>query len=159
MLTRAFSACSRVASLVDEHLIGNAVGLGLVFNKVYLQLFLEEIRHCLADEAVGDGFFRLVFVGCARGEAVRHKDQAVGNIREGDLALIFLILVGFFNVSVDRVNERGLGRGVRRAAVLEPRGVVVILNVCPVGKQNAADMRTLYSGLSSRSLPFLSVSM
>ena len=38
MFRRAFSACL-AAALVDEHLIGNAVGLGLVFNKVDLQLF------------------------------------------------------------------------------------------------------------------------
>ena len=136
------------AALVDEHLIGDPVGLRLVLYKINLQLFLEEIRHRLADEAVGDGFFRLVFVGRARGEAVRHKDQAVGNVRECDLALIFLILVRFFDVSVDRVDERGLGRGVRRAAVLEPRGVVVILDgVRPVGEAERRRHAYLVFGL------------
>ena len=62
------------------------------------------------------------------------EKQFVTRIRQSatswkrDFAFVFAVLVGLFKIGVDRVNERGLDRLVRRAAVLEPRGVVVILN-------------------------------
>ncbi len=49
------------APLVDQDLVGGAVGLGLVFDEVDLQLAPEKVRHRLLDELVGDGLFRLVF--------------------------------------------------------------------------------------------------
>ena len=75
-----------------------------------------------------------------------------------------VILLSFFwyfpgpQVLVHGGDEGGLCRLLRGAAVLQPGGVVVVLDdVDLVGKQKATLSFTLYSGLSARSRPFFSV--
>ena len=116
------------AALVDEHLLGDAVGLRLVLDEIDLKLLLEEIRHRALDEAVVDRLLGLVFVGGLRGKTVRHQNEAVLHVLELDGALVLLILADLLDVGVDGVDE-GAARGlVRRAAVLQPGGVVVVLD-------------------------------
>ena len=88
----------------------------------------EKLRHGLLHEFIRDGLFRLVLIGCLRGEAVRHQNQAVLHVLERDLGLGLRILVLRFEIGVDRVDE-GVADGLfRRAAVFEPRGIVVIFD-------------------------------
>ena len=73
------------AALVDQHLLGHTGRLLGMLNEIDLQPLLEKLRHGLLNKAVGDGLFRLVFVGSARGEAVCHQHQTVRHILNEDL--------------------------------------------------------------------------
>ena len=116
------------AALVDEHLLENAVSLGLVLDKINLQLFLEKGGHGLLNEFVGDGLLRLVLIGGNGGKAVGNQNQAVLNVLKGDFTLVFLILSLLLDVCVDG-GGKGAACGLfRRAAMLQPGGVVVILD-------------------------------
>ena len=89
------------AALVHEDLLGDAVGLGLVFQEVDLQLLLEELGHGLLDEAVVDGLLRLVLIRGLGREAVRHQHEAVLDILEADRGLVLLVAVRGAQQGVD----------------------------------------------------------
>ena len=116
------------AALVQQHLLADLLCVKGVFNEVDLQVAAEELRHGLLDEFVGDGLLGLVLVAGLGGEVVADQHQAVLDIRPGDLALALLVLPLVPQVLVDGGDKGGLGRLLRRAAVLQPGGVVVVLD-------------------------------
>ena len=123
------------AALVEQDLLADLLGVKGIFDKVDLQVAAEEFRHGLLDKLVGDGLFGLVFVAGLGGKVVAHQDQAVLHVGPGDLALAFLVLALVPKVFVDGGDKGGLGGLFRAAAVLQPAGVVVVLDdVHPVGK-------------------------
>ena len=69
----------------------------------------------------------LVFVGRLGGEAVGHQHQAVLDVLPFDAALVFVVLALLLNISIDGAGQSATGRLLGRAAVLEPRRVVVVL--------------------------------
>ena len=81
------------ALLVHQHLLGQLHRLVGLFDEVHFQVVLEELRHGLLNELVGDGFFRLVLVARLRGERTGDENQAVLHVGEGDLALAFFVQV------------------------------------------------------------------
>ena len=115
------------AALVDEDLVCDELRLRLVLQEVDLQLLLEKLRHGQLDEAVVDRLLGLVLVGGLGREAVRHQDQAVLHVLEADRRLVLLVAVRGAEVGVDGRDEGAPDRLVRRAAVFQPRGVVIIL--------------------------------
>ena len=116
------------AALVQQHLFADLLRVKGVFNKVDLQVAAEELRHGLLDEFVGDGLFRLVFIAGQRGKRTGHHHQTILHIVPVDFALALLILPLVPQVLVDGGDKGGLGRLLRRAAVLQPGGVVVVLD-------------------------------
>ena len=62
-----------------------------------------------------------------RGEAVGHKHQAVLDVLPLNAALVFVVLALLLNVSIDGAGQSAAGCLLGRAAVLEPRRVVVVL--------------------------------
>ena len=116
------------ALLVDEHLRGDLLRLVRVLDEVDLQAVLEEFRHRLLHEAVRDGLFRLVLVTRVLRKAARDKDQAVLHVGERDLALVLLIHALRLEVGVNLAHKRQTHRAVGAAAVLEPRGVVIVFD-------------------------------
>ena len=80
------------------------------------------------NEAVVDGLFGLVFIAGLGRKAVRYQNQAVLNVIKGDLTLIFIVLILFFQPGVHRRDKGGFHRLLRAAPVLQPAGVVVILD-------------------------------
>ena len=115
-------------ALVDEDLLGDLLGVEGVFDEVDLQLALQKLRHGLLDEFVVDGLLGLVLVGGLGGEVVGDKDQAVLDVVPGELALALLVLALGLQVAVDGGDEGGAHRLLRGAAVLQPGGVVVVLD-------------------------------
>ena len=107
-------------ALVYEHLLGYAVGLGLVFYEIYLQTGLEKVRHGLLNEFVGDGLFGLIFIGGLGRKAVRHQHKAVLYVLKGYLGLVLLVFALLFYISVNGINKAGAGGLFRAAAVLQP---------------------------------------
>ena len=97
-----------------------------MLDEIDLELGAEKLRHGLLDEFVGDGLLGLVLVAGTGGEAGRDVDQAVLHILEADGALALLIEVLVLQVFVDLVDKGGAHRVFRAAAVLQPRGVVVV---------------------------------
>ena len=114
-------------ALVDEHLLHDLVGGVFVLNQVGRQALLEECCHGLLDEAVVDGLLGLVLVRRLGGEAVGHQHQAVLDVLPLDGTLVFVVLALLLDVGVDRAGKRAAGSLFGRAAVLEPRRVVVVL--------------------------------
>ena len=112
---------------VDEHLVGDLVGFDLVLDEVDFQGLLEELRHGLLDELVGDGLLRLVLIGGLGRERRDDDVETVLDVLEGDLLVGLVVFVVLLEVGVDLGDERGADRLVRRAAVFEPGGVVVVL--------------------------------
>ena len=95
----------------------------------------EHLRHRLLDALVGDGLLRLVLIGGLVGEGGNHQDQAVLHIGKGDLALVLIVFPRLLQIRVDLVDKRIAHRLVRRAAVLQPAGIVVVFNLLiAVGK-------------------------
>ena len=92
-----------------------------------MQAVAEELSHGVLHEFIRDGLFGLVLVGGLRGEAVRHEDEAVGHVLERELRLALGIFARLLAVGIDGVDEGVFDGLFRRAAVLEPGGVVVIL--------------------------------
>ena len=115
------------AALVHQHLIGDLVGLLAVFDEIDLQGGPKELGHHLLDEFVGNGLFGLVFIGGVGGKAIGHQNQAVGNVGKRNLAFIFLVFSRLLQIGIQSRDKGRAGRLVRRAAVLQPGGVVVIL--------------------------------
>ena len=109
------------AALIDEHLLGDLICLGLILNEIDLELFLEEIRHRFLNEAVGYRLFGLVFIRGLGREAVCDQHKAVGNILKVYLALVFLIFADLLYVSVDGINKGAASRLLGRSAVFKPR--------------------------------------
>ena len=116
------------AALVQQHLLADLLCVKGVFNEVDLQVAAEELRHGLLDEFVGDGLLGLVLVAGLGGEVVADQHQAVLDIRPGDLALALLVLPLVPQVLVDGGDKGGLGRLFGASAVLQPGGVVVVLD-------------------------------
>ena len=116
------------AALVDQDLLGDLVRLGLVLDEVDLESLLEELGHRLLNEPVRDGLLGLVLIGGLGRKAVGHEHKAVENILIRYLALVLVVLVVLLEVGVDGGDERRAHRLVRRAAVLEPRRVVVVFD-------------------------------
>ena len=115
------------AALVDKHLLGDPVRLRLIFNEIDLQLLLEKLGHGRLDKAVGDRLLVLVFIGGLVGKAVGHQNEAVLHVLKLDGAFALLILADLFDIGVDGIGKGVFHRLVRRAAVFQPGGVVVIL--------------------------------
>ncbi len=114
------------ALLVHQHLLADLLSFLRFFEEVDFQIVLEEVRHGLRDEFVGDGLFGLVLVAGAGGEAGRDVNQAVLHVLKADGALAFFVEVLLLQILVDLVDERGADRVFRAAAVLQPGGVVVV---------------------------------
>ena len=114
------------ALLVDQDLLADLLGFLRLFEEVDFQIVLQEIRHRLRDEFVGDGLLGLVLVAGAGGEAGRDIDQAVLHILKADGALALLIKILVLQVLVDLVDEGRAHRVFGAAAVLQPGGVVVV---------------------------------
>ena len=89
---------------------------------------LEEIGHRLGDEGVGDGLFRLVFIRRLRGEGIGHQHERILDVREGDAAFVLGIFPVVLQIAVDGPDERAARGLVRRAAVLQKRRIVIILD-------------------------------
>ena len=128
---RLFDALARLfgvfpALLVDQDLLADLLGFLRLFEEVDFQIVLQEIRHRLRDEFVGDGLLGLVLVAGAGGEAGRDIDQAVLHILKADGALALLIKILVLQVLVDLVDEGRAHRVFGAAAVLQPGGVVVV---------------------------------
>ena len=115
-------------ALVDEDLLGDAQGVVGVLDEVDLQAAFQKLGHGVLDELVGDGLLCLVLVAGLGGEVAAHQHQTVLNIRPGDLALVFLVLVVLPQPGVDGPHESQLGGLFGTAAVLQPAGVVVVLD-------------------------------
>ena len=116
------------AALVDEHLLGDLPRVQGILNEVDLQLGPQKLGHGLLDKLVVDGLLGLVLVGGLGGEVVAHQHQAVLHVGPGDLALALLVFALGLEVGVDAIHEGGLHRLLRGAAVLQPGGVVVVLD-------------------------------
>ena len=123
LLLRAFPA-----ALVHQHLLGDLLRVEMVLDEINFQIRPQEFRHGLLHELVGDGFFRLVLVTGLGGEVVGDKDQAVLNILPCDLAFIFLIFVLIPQVLIYCGDKSAFCCLFRRAAMLQPGGVVVVLD-------------------------------
>ena len=76
------------AALVDEHLLGQLVRLGLIFQEIHLQVVPQEIGHGLLDELVGDGLLGLVLIGGLGREGGGNQHQAVLDVLKADFALV-----------------------------------------------------------------------
>ena len=121
--------------LVDKHLFTDLLGLLRVFNEVDLQLGPEKVGHGLLDKFVVDSFLGLVFVAGLGREVIGDQYQGVLDVVKGDLALTLGIFVLPLQPAVDSGDKGGAHRLVRGAAVLQPGGVVVMLDdLDPVGK-------------------------
>ena len=116
------------APLVNQELLGDLIGLRLVFDEINLQLTAEKFRHGLLDEFVRDGFLRLVFIRGLRGKAIGDENQAVLNIDETDFAFVFLIFVRFFQKCVDLGDKSAFRRLFGCAAMLQPGGIMIVLD-------------------------------
>ena len=123
--TRFFGVLA--ALLIDEHLLAGLFGLVGVLDEVDLKLMLQELGHGLGHKLVRDGLFRLVLVARAGGEAGRDKHKAVLHVGKGDRTLVLFVQTLVFQPGVDLADECRAHGAVRAAAVLEPAGVVVIL--------------------------------
>ena len=123
-LTRFFSVLA--ALLVYQHLLAELLCLVRLFQKIHFQIVLEEIGHGLRNELIGDGLFGLVLVAGTGGKAGGHIHQTVLHVLKADGALAFFVQVLFLQVLVDLVHKGGAHRVLRAAAVLQPRGVVVV---------------------------------
>ena len=88
----------------------------------------EEVGHGLLDELVVDGLLGLVLIGGLGGEVVGHQHQGVLDVVEGDLGLVLLVLPLLLQIGVDGGDEGGLHGLLRGAPVLQPGGVVVVLD-------------------------------
>ena len=123
------------AALVDEHLLADFSRVIGIFDEIDLHLVLEELGHALVDELIGDGFFGLVFVGGLGGKAGGYQHQTVLHVLEADLAFVLEVLVVIFQPGVDLVHQRHLDGALRRAAVLQKAGIVVVFgDIHPIGK-------------------------
>ena len=100
-----------------------------VFDEINLELTAQQVRHGLLDALVCDGLLRLVFVGGDVREGGDHEDQAVLHIGKCDLALVLVVLVVLLEPGVNLAHERAAGRFVRRAAVLQPAGIVIVFEL------------------------------
>ena len=116
------------AALVHQHLLGDLLRIEVVLDEVNLQIRPQELRHGLLHELVGDGFFRLVLVAGLGREVVGDEDQAVLNILPCDLAFVFLIFVLIPQVLIYCGDKSVFCCLFRRAAMLQPGGVVVVLD-------------------------------
>ena len=127
MFRRCFSALSRLL-FVDEHLLGDLERVDAVFDEIGFEAGLQKVRHRLLHELVRDGLFRLVLVARLRGEVVGDKNDAVFDVLPGDTGFALLVFVVVLQILVDGVDKGGLRRLFGAAAVLEPRGVVVVFD-------------------------------
>ena len=124
-LARLFGILAR--ALVDEHLLHDLIGGVLVLDQVGREALLKEGSHGLLDKAVVDGLLGLVFVGRLGGEAVGHQHQTVLDVLPLNAALVFVVLALLLDVGIDGASQSATSRFLRRATVLEPGGVVVVL--------------------------------
>ena len=92
-----------------------------------MQALSEKLRHRVLHKFVGDRLFRLVFIGGLRRKTVRHQHQTVRHVLKRDLRFRLRVFVCRFEIRVDGVDEGVFGRLLRRAAILEPRRVVIEL--------------------------------
>ena len=92
-----------------------------------MQALPEELRHCVLHKFVRDGLFRLILIGGLRRKAVCHQHQTVGHVLKRDLRFRLRVFVRRLEIRVDGVDEGVFGRLLRRAAILEPRRVVIEL--------------------------------
>ena len=116
------------AALAHQDLPGGLLhGLG-VFQQENLQVFPEEIGHALLDKPVVHRLFGLVFIGGLGGEVVGDEDEGLLDVGPGDLGLVFVVLAVLLQPSVHG-REEGRAHGLfRGASVLQPGGVVVVLD-------------------------------
>ena len=127
--------CALPTALIHQNLLCNFICLVRIFHEIDFQLVLEELRHCLVDKFIGDRLFGLVLVARLSGEAGGNQNQASLDISECDFRLVFQILSILSQVAVDLRHKRLLNRLFRRTAVLQPAGVMVVLNLLnAVGK-------------------------
>ena len=87
---------------------------------------LEEVGHCLIDKLIGYRLFRLVLIACLCGKAGRNQNQTGFHVLKFQLGLIFQILVVLPQVGVDLRDERLFYRLIRRTAVFQPAGIVIV---------------------------------
>ena len=116
------------APLVHQYLLCDADGVVGVLDKIDLQVGLEELRHGLLDEFIGDGLLGLVLIAGLGGEVGAHQHQTVLDIAPGDLGLILVVLIILPQPAVDGADKSGTGGLLRTAAVLQEAGVVVVLH-------------------------------
>ena len=114
------------ALLVHQHLLADLLGFLRLFQKIHFQIMLEEVGHGLRDKFIGDGLFCLVLVAGAGGKAGGYIHQTVLHVLKADGALALFVQILFLQVLVDLVDKGGAHRVFRAAAVLQPRGVVVV---------------------------------
>ena len=99
-----------------------------MLQKINIQLLPHEVVQGFIDKGVGDGLFGLVLVGRHGRGAVDDNDQTVRNVRKGNARFGFVVFAGIPQVFVDFIGKSALDRTVRRAAVLQKTGVVVVFH-------------------------------
>ncbi len=102
-------------------------GLG-IFQQEDLELFPQEVGHTLLDEAVIDRFFRLVFIGGLGGEVVGNENQGLLNIHPSDFRFVLGIFPILPQPAIQRREKGGTHRLFGCPAMLQPGGVVVMLD-------------------------------
>ncbi len=88
----------------------------------------QKLGHNGLDALVGDGLFGLVLIRRAVRKRGENQNQAVLDVVERDAALVLVVLVRLLEVGINLRHKGAARRLFRRAAVLQPAGIVVILH-------------------------------
>ncbi|MFQ8832893.1 MAG: hypothetical protein ACLR7U_08475 [Ruthenibacterium lactatiformans] len=105
------------ALLVHQHLLGQLHRLVGLFDEVHFQVVLEELRHGLLNELVGDGFFVWSQLVCVETNWRRKS----GSLHVGKVILLSPFLYRFFafkNASIWLTKAASARSGCRRAPQL-----------------------------------------
>ena len=88
----------------------------------------QDLCNSLLNPAVGNCLFRLVLIRCPIGERGNNQNQTVLNIVKCNFTLIFIVFTVLLEVGVYLADKRISRSLVRRSTVLQPAGVVVLLD-------------------------------